>query len=48
MILKAAFSWKERLFLVVCSKKVLQNCMSKKTSGKFAIVSFENSIYNVP
>lgn len=48
MILKAAFSWKERLFLMAGMKNIFQNCMGKKTSGKFAIVSFGNSIYNVP
>ena len=48
MIFKAAFSCKERLFLMGWSKKIFQNCMDKKTSGKFAIVSFGNSIYNVP
>lgn len=48
MIFKAAFSWKERLFLMVGMKNIFQNCMGKKTSGKFAIVSFGNSIYNVP
>lgn len=30
MILKAAFSWKERLFLLVGMKNIFQNCMGKK------------------